>query len=45
MEKILKQSLKSTTQANPNGELLEEIVMITKRIEFMEHQSDERYKS
>ena len=45
MEKILKQSLKSTTQANPNGELLEEIAMITKRIEFMEHQSDERYKS
>lgn len=43
MEKILKQNLKS--QTNPNSELLEEITLLSKRIEFMEVQSDERVKS
>jgi hypothetical protein len=45
MEKILKQNLKNASQTSPNSELLEEITLLSKRIEFMEVQSDERVKS
>lgn len=44
MERILKQTMAKVSK-DPNAELLEELSILTKRIEFMEQQSDERSKS
>ena len=44
MERILKQNLAQKGK-DPNAEVVEELGVLMKRIEFMEHQSDERSKS
>lgn len=44
MERILKQTMAKASK-DPNTELLEELSILTKRIEYMEQQSDERSKS
>lgn len=44
MERILKQTMAKASK-DPNAELLEELSVLTKRIEYMEQQSDERSKS
>ena len=44
MERILKQTMAKASK-DPNTELLEELSILTKRIEDMEQQSDERSKS
>lgn len=42
---MLKKHMAKADSNNPNGELLEELSFLTKRIEFMESQADERSKS
>ena len=44
MERILKQTMAKAAK-DPNAELLEELSVLSKRIEYMESQSDERSKS
>jgi seryl-tRNA synthetase len=44
MERILKQNLAQKGK-DPNSELVEELGVMMKRIEFLEQQSDERSKS
>lgn len=44
MERILKQNLAQKGK-DPNSELVEELGVMMKRIEFLEQQSDERTKS
>jgi hypothetical protein len=44
MERILKQNLAQKGK-EPNSELVEELGVMMKRIEFLEQQSDERSKS
>ena len=44
MERILKQNLTQKGK-DPNSELVEELGVMMKRIEFLEQQSDERSKS
>jgi hypothetical protein len=44
MERILKQPMAKAAK-DPNAELVEELSVLSKRIEYMEAQSDERSKS
>jgi seryl-tRNA synthetase len=44
MERILKQTMAKAAK-DPNAELVEELSVLSKRIEYMEAQSDERSKS
>lgn len=42
---LKKHMTKTDSTANPNADLLEELTFLSKRIEFMESQADERAKS